>query len=198
MILKLANEVERLRAELASAERECSVRARRELGYLARAQAAESALAAQPQAEVQPSIGVQACRPEDRAMLATPVGAELVAKVAQAIAVPTAVATAPERIWLQIGDDRDCMDEPFPGDEVTWCADSVLGAEVEYVRADLAAAQSNGWKACVERNAEIVRRRKAGETLAAIARSYGLSREHVRRVVATAERREASRGQRPA
>lgn len=55
----------------------------------------QAALAAQPQAEVQPSVGVQACRPEDRAMLATPVGAELVAKVAQALAVPTAVATAP-------------------------------------------------------------------------------------------------------
>lgn len=50
MILKLASEVERLRAELASAERECSVRAERELGYLARAQMAEAALAAQPTA----------------------------------------------------------------------------------------------------------------------------------------------------
>jgi hypothetical protein len=54
MILKLASEVERLRAELASAERECSVRAERELGYLARAQAAESALAAQPAPVTEP------------------------------------------------------------------------------------------------------------------------------------------------
>lgn len=101
--------------------------------------ALRAALAAeQPQPEAQPTVGVQACRPEDRAMLATPAGAELLAKVALALTVPRAVATAPERIWLQIGDDRAHMDEPFPGDEVTWCADSVVDAEVEYVRADLA------------------------------------------------------------
>lgn len=46
--------------------------------------------------------------------------------------------TAPERIFLQISDDDDDRDEPFPyNDEVTWCADSVVATEVEYVRADL-------------------------------------------------------------
>lgn len=49
--------------------------------------------------------------------------------------------TAPERIWLQVSEDEDHHCEPFPrhphGDEVTWCQDSVLACEVEYVRADL-------------------------------------------------------------
>lgn len=57
--------------------------------------------------------------------------------------VPVVVKTAPERIWLQVSDDRDHDSEPFPdsrGDEVTWCANSVLNCEVEYVRADLATA----------------------------------------------------------
>lgn len=53
------------------------------------------------------------------------------------------VATAPERIWLQVSDDAAARDEPFPasvhGDEVTWCQHSVLDCEVEYVRADIAA-----------------------------------------------------------
>jgi hypothetical protein len=49
--------------------------------------------------------------------------------------------TAPERIWLQISDDADHKDEPFPyGEEVTWCQDSVTSCQVEYVRADLARA----------------------------------------------------------
>lgn len=49
--------------------------------------------------------------------------------------------TAPERIRLQISDDLDHKDEPFPyGEEVTWCQDSVMSCEVEYVRADLARA----------------------------------------------------------
>ncbi len=108
------------------------------LSLLDEREALRAALAAeQPQ-----PVGVQACRPEDRALLATPAGAELVAKVAQALAVPKAVATAPPRIWLQIGSDRDHLDEPFPSGaeaEVTWCSDSVGDAEVEYVRADLAA-----------------------------------------------------------
>lgn len=101
--------------------------------------ALRAALAAeQPQPKVQPAVGVQACRPEDRAMLSTPAGAELLTKVAMALTVPQAVATAPKRIWLQVSDDRADMDEPFPGDGATWCADSVVDAEVEYVRADLA------------------------------------------------------------
>lgn len=49
-----------------------------------------------------------------------------------------AVQTAPETIWLQISDDEDNLNEPFPAnEEVTWCADSVLSAQVKYVRADL-------------------------------------------------------------
>lgn len=52
--------------------------------------------------------------------------------------VPLAVQTAPQRIYLQISDDADHLDEPFPcGHEATWCADSVMDCEVAYVRADL-------------------------------------------------------------
>lgn len=49
--------------------------------------------------------------------------------------------TGPARIWLQVSDDTADRDQPFPHDrlnyEITWCEDSVLAAEVEYVRADL-------------------------------------------------------------
>lgn len=49
--------------------------------------------------------------------------------------------TAPERIWLQVSDEATACREPFPGnDEATWCSQSVTACEVEYVRADLAAA----------------------------------------------------------
>lgn len=54
------------------------------------------------------------------------------------------VRTAPDRIWLQVGDESEYRDEPFPPDwhtaEITWCADSVVAAEVPYIRADLACA----------------------------------------------------------
>lgn len=61
----------------------------------------------------------------------------------EAVQVPLCVRTAPERIWLQISDDKDHLHEAFPrrfGAEVTWCEDSAMDCEVEYVRADLAAA----------------------------------------------------------
>lgn len=52
--------------------------------------------------------------------------------------------TAPERIWLQVSDDEVDLQEPFPkpSDDcfVTWCRDSALNCEVEYVRADLVRA----------------------------------------------------------
>jgi len=52
----------------------------------------------------------------------------------------TLTKTAPERIWLQIDPDTPLSDssDPFPEDldGITWCADSVGGLEVEYVRAD--------------------------------------------------------------
>lgn len=60
----------------------------------------------------------------------------------EAVQVPLCVRTAPERIWLQISDDKCHLDEEFPhGFEVTWCEDSVMDCEVEYVRADLVAPQ---------------------------------------------------------
>lgn len=57
-----------------------------------------------------------------------------------AVTVTETIRTAPERIWLQVGDQRHYHSEPFPSDtsEVSWCSDSVVGCEVPYVRADLA------------------------------------------------------------
>lgn len=54
--------------------------------------------------------------------------------------VTETIRTAPERIWLQVGDQEHYHSEPFPRDtsEVSWCADSVVSCEVPYVRADLA------------------------------------------------------------
>jgi hypothetical protein len=54
--------------------------------------------------------------------------------------------TAPDRIWLQIdtGGDRDDREESWIAgmdDGVSWCADSIGGLEIQYVRADLASPQ---------------------------------------------------------
>ena len=58
----------------------------------------------------------------------------------QSVAVTETIRTAPERIWLQVGDQASDGDYQFPEhhDEVSWCADSVVACEVPYVRADLA------------------------------------------------------------
>jgi hypothetical protein len=55
--------------------------------------------------------------------------------------LPQGVTTAPKRIWLQVGTDDWHLHEPFPeyGENVSWCWESCTDAEVEYVRADLAA-----------------------------------------------------------
>ncbi|MGN5100239.1 hypothetical protein [Aeromonas veronii] len=55
------------------------------------------------------------------------------------VTITEAIRTAPERIWLQVGDQGHYHSEPFPSNtsEVTWCADSVVACEVPYVRADL-------------------------------------------------------------
>lgn len=59
---------------------------------------------------------------------------------APAVTLTETIRTAPERIWLQVGDQSHYHSEPFPSDtsEVSWCADSVVGCEVPYVREDLA------------------------------------------------------------
>ena len=56
-----------------------------------------------------------------------------------AVTVTETIRTAPERIWLQVGDQLHYHSEPFPSDtsEVSWCANSVMACEVPYVRADL-------------------------------------------------------------
>ena len=68
-----------------------------------------------------------------------------------AVTVTETIRTAPERIWLQVGDQSHYHSEPFPSDtsEVSWCADSVIACEVPYVRADLAApAVLQGGESC--------------------------------------------------
>ena len=51
-------------------------------------------------------------------------------------------STAPEKIWIQVdpAGDANNRSEEFPStptDNMTWCADSVGGQEVEYRRADI-------------------------------------------------------------
>lgn len=61
----------------------------------------------------------------------------------------TVTTTAPTRIWLQVSDDRSDADLEFPDptEDLTWCQDSVLACEVEYVRADLVrAAMPENWE----------------------------------------------------
>ena len=68
-----------------------------------------------------------------------------------AVTVTETIRTAPERIWLQVGDQSHYHSEPFPSDtsEVSWCADSVIACEVPYVRADIAApAVLQGGESC--------------------------------------------------
>ena len=68
-----------------------------------------------------------------------------------AVTVTETIRTAPERIWLQVGDQSHYHSEPFPSDtsEVSWCADSVIACEVPYVWADLAApAVLQGGESC--------------------------------------------------
>lgn len=57
-----------------------------------------------------------------------------------AVTVTETIRTAPEQIWLQVGDRAGDHDYPFPehGDGVSWCAEQVMPCEVPYVRADLA------------------------------------------------------------
>ena len=50
--------------------------------------------------------------------------------------------SAPERIWLQIDAGDSDRSQPYPADHdgISWCWESVGGAEVEYVRSDLVLA----------------------------------------------------------
>lgn len=67
------------------------------------------------------------------------------AKPVQSVTVTKTILTAPERIWLQVGDQSHYHSEQFPTDtsEVSWCADSVMACEVPYVREDRAFAVSS-------------------------------------------------------
>lgn len=56
-----------------------------------------------------------------------------------AMTVTETIRTAPERIWLQVGDMPGDSDHPFPDDHegVSWCDERVMPCKVPYVRADL-------------------------------------------------------------
>jgi len=56
------------------------------------------------------------------------------------------IRTAPARIWLQVSEDADHYDKPFPlnTEDVSWCESSVLDCEVEYIRADISTAIPEG------------------------------------------------------
>jgi hypothetical protein len=60
---------------------------------------------------------------------------------------PAVASTAPERIFLVIGEDCPPSAKFSDLDEVTWCEDRVCSNDIEYVRADLAvsAAQPTAW-----------------------------------------------------
>ena len=50
--------------------------------------------------------------------------------------------TAPDRIWLQVDATDDDRSMPYPTDHdgVTWCWESIGGAEIGYIRSDLVLA----------------------------------------------------------
>ncbi|MGY3911036.1 hypothetical protein ACW5XW_08245 [Aeromonas piscicola] len=95
--------------------------------------------------ELRDGIEGEWCFPGD---LAERIDAALAGKLPEhAVSVTETIRTAPERIWLQVGDQEHYHSEPFPRDtsEVSWCADSVVGCEVQYVRADLMESVPEGW-----------------------------------------------------
>lgn len=60
--------------------------------------------------------------------------------------MPRVIEEAPQKIYLQIGDEPEDFDGPWPTDaaisgDVTWSAEPVLVCEVPYVRADIAALE---------------------------------------------------------
>ena len=65
--------------------------------------------------------------------------------------------TAPERIYLQVADGGE-DDEPFPTshEDVSWCEDSCVENEVEYVRADLSAEPAEPMKVDVQAVREVI------------------------------------------
>ena len=48
------------------------------------------------------------------------------------------ISYAPERIWLQVGDDAASIHEMKEVDwrEATWCQDKIHDTDIEYVRID--------------------------------------------------------------
>lgn len=50
------------------------------------------------------------------------------------------IAQAPERIFLQVGDDVTSADEmkevEWDGGDVSWCRDQIFDTDIEYVRID--------------------------------------------------------------
>lgn len=56
--------------------------------------------------------------------------------------------SAPERVWLQIDACDSDRSQPYPAndDGISWCRESIGGAEVDYIRSDLVrAALPDNW-----------------------------------------------------
>ena len=53
------------------------------------------------------------------------------------------MSDAPEKIWLQIGDDELCTysEAMKAGADVSWCHEQIFQYDIEYIRADLVAAK---------------------------------------------------------
>lgn len=80
---------------------------------------------------------------EKRSLLLDNIDAALAGELSSLPDCTEVTRTAPDRIWLHVSDDHGDHNEPFPTraelgfSEVTWCADSQGGTQVEYLRADL-------------------------------------------------------------
>lgn len=63
------------------------------------------------------------------------------AQQAEAEPVTQATKTAPETIWLQVGNESFSEDHVFPSDHesVSWCDETVFNSDVKYTRSDLCA-----------------------------------------------------------
>lgn len=126
VVLGLANKREQeLTEQLADATRQCGVMA----GLLREARKYVTALG-KPDDEI-PIVQ----------MVVSRIDSALVGKLpTKPVTITETIRTAPERIWLQVGDQSHYHSEPFPEHrgEVSWCADSVVACGVPYVRADLA------------------------------------------------------------
>jgi len=79
------------------------------------------------------------------------------------VLVDNVTPNAPQRIWLQVDTNGDAEDRSEPlsaehWDQLTWCAESIGGVEVEYVRVDLHAAlvaENERMRGAIEKSSDL-------------------------------------------